>query len=74
MTDRSKLLLRLAIVASLAGGLGACESLSNLNPFGEKEKPLPGERVPVQPVAPQPPNTVPQPLSALPDAPAARLA
>ncbi|GLK80023.1 hypothetical protein [Methylopila turkensis] len=63
MTERSRLLLRLAVVASLAGALGGCESISNLNPFGEKETALPGERRPVPPVAPQPPATVPQPLS-----------
>lgn len=58
----------------LAGSLGACESLSSMNPFGEKETKLPGERRPVQPVAPQPPDAVPQPLSALPDAGSPRLA
>lgn len=74
MTDRSKLILRLSLVAALASGLGACESLSSMNPFGDKKTPLAGERRPVPLVAPKQPDTVPQPLSALPDLSAARLA
>ncbi|GLK76885.1 hypothetical protein GCM10008171_21390 [Methylopila jiangsuensis] len=69
MTERSRILLRLAVVAALGATVVGCESLSNMNPFGEKETPLPGERRPVPQVAPPPPETVPQPLSALPAAP-----
>ncbi|WP_020185093.1 hypothetical protein [Methylopila sp. 73B] len=74
MTDRSKLLLRLAVVAALAGSAAGCDTLSNMNPFGEKKTPLAGERRPVPQVAPNPPDTVPQPLSALPLTPVASLA
>ncbi|MFD1332251.1 hypothetical protein ACFQ4O_09610 [Methylopila musalis] len=65
MTERSRILLRLAIVAALGATVVGCESLSNMNPFGEKEKPLPGERRPVPQVAPPPPDVVLDPLSAL---------
>ncbi|MFK8251733.1 hypothetical protein [Ancylobacter terrae] len=43
---------RLALVTLFAGmalGTAGCESLDKLNPFGEKEKPLPGTRTPVFP-------------------------
>lgn len=66
VTDRSKLFVRLAVVAALAGSAAGCDTLSNMNPFGEKKTPLAGERRPVPQVAPRPPDTVPQPLSALP--------
>lgn len=43
---------RLALVTVFAGialGIAGCESLDKLNPFGEKEKILPGTRTPVFP-------------------------
>nr|WP_246482347.1 hypothetical protein [Methylopila capsulata] len=66
--------MRLAVVAALAGSAAGCDTLSNMNPFGEKKAPLAGERRPVPKVAPSPPDTVPQPLSALPLPPVASLA
>lgn len=59
-------MLRVALALGVLGSVAGCESLSKLNPFEEKETPLPGERRPVPKVAPPPPDTVPQPLSALP--------
>jgi hypothetical protein len=59
--------LRLALAVALLGSVAGCDTMQSLNPFKEDEKPLPGERRPVAPVAPPPPNTVPQPLSGLPD-------
>lgn len=41
--------MRLALAFALAAGLAGCESLEKMNPFGEKETPLPGERRPVFP-------------------------
>lgn len=58
-------ILRVALAIGVLGVAG-CESLSKLNPFEEKETPLPGERRPVPKVAPPPPDTVPQPLTSLP--------
>ncbi|PZQ18178.1 MAG: hypothetical protein DI565_03430 [Ancylobacter novellus] len=57
---------RAALALSVVGALAGCDTLSNMNPFNEKETPLPGERRPVPRVAPPPPDNVPQPLSALP--------
>ena len=66
LVKRFSLALAVALAASVAG----CDTLSNMNPFAEKETPLPGERRPVPQVAPPPAETVPQPLSALPASPA----
>lgn len=66
--------LRLALAVMLVGSLGGCDTLSSMNPFNEKETPLPGERRPVPRVTPPPPASVPQPLSALPSATSADLA
>lgn len=41
--------LRVAVGLSLALAAAGCESLEKLNPFEEKEKPLPGARQPVFP-------------------------
>lgn len=41
--------LRIALLATAALTLAGCETVSNLNPFSEKETPLPGERRPVFP-------------------------
>lgn len=60
----------LGLALALAGTVAGCDTLSDLNPFNEKETPLQGERRPVPRVAPPPPDNVPQPLSAL-DAPSA---
>ncbi len=58
----------LVVAAVLAASVSGCDTLAGMNPFGEKEVKLQGERRPVPPVAPQPEDTVPQPLSALPAA------
>jgi hypothetical protein len=58
--------LSLAAALVLAGSVAGCDTLSGMNPFAEKEKPLPGERRPVPRVSPPQPDVVPQPLSALP--------
>ncbi|GLK69628.1 hypothetical protein [Hansschlegelia plantiphila] len=58
--------IRLGLAIVLVGGVAGCDTLSGMNPFAEKKTPLPGERHPVRQVAPPPPDTVPQPLSALP--------
>ncbi len=43
-------LLRAALLAvPLAFGVAGCESMQNLNPFAEKQTPLPGERRPLFP-------------------------
>jgi hypothetical protein len=47
---RARLLLRAAlIVAPLALALSACETMEKLNPFAEKQTPLPGARKPLFP-------------------------
>lgn len=67
MTSRFVKPFSIALLLAVAAPLGGCESMSKLNPFAEKETPLPGERRPVPKVAPQPGDQqVPQPLSALP--------
>ncbi len=76
MSSRPKV-RRLALAALALGlsvGLAGCESMDALNPFAQKEKKLPGTRVPVFPegvpgvdynaAPPQPAN------SAIPDYPA----
>jgi hypothetical protein len=37
------------VVLALAFGLSACESMDKMNPFREKETPLPGDRKPLFP-------------------------
>ncbi|MET0313402.1 MAG: hypothetical protein ABW275_03330 [Hansschlegelia sp.] len=67
MTDRRiAKSLRLGLALIVVGSLAGCDTLSGMNPFAEKKTPLPGERHPVPKVAPTPPDTVPQPLTALP--------
>lgn len=66
--------LRVGLALAVLGSVAGCESMSKLNPFEEKETPLPGERRPVPQVAPPPPDTVPQPLSALPAPSSANIA
>jgi hypothetical protein len=47
---RARLLLRAAlVVAPLALALSACETMEKLNPFAEKQTPLPGVRKPLFP-------------------------
>lgn len=41
--------LRLVLALGLAAGLAGCETFDKINPFGEKETPLPGSRQPVFP-------------------------
>ncbi len=41
--------LRLAFVLALATGLAGCETFDKINPFSEKETPLPGQRQQVFP-------------------------
>jgi hypothetical protein len=67
VTSRLARNLRFALAVALLGSVAGCDTLSSINPFKEDEKPLPGERRPVAPVAPPPPDSVPQPLSGLPD-------
>lgn len=74
MTIRFASIARAALALSVVGALAGCDTLSSMNPFNEKETPLPGERHPVPRVAPPPPDTVPQPLSALPATDVANLA
>lgn len=69
--NRSSKLLRLALALAVVGSVAGCDTLSGLNPFAEKKTPLQGERRPVPRVSAPPPETVPQPLSALPAAPSA---
>ncbi len=66
MISRTLKIARAALALAVFGSLAGCDTLSNFNPFNEKETPLQGERRPVPRVAPPPPDTVPQPLSALP--------
>lgn len=66
--------VRVALAVAILGSVAGCDTLSNFNPFKEKETPLKGERRPVPRVAPPPPEAVPQPLSALPGADAASIA
>jgi hypothetical protein len=72
VTSRLARSLRLTLAVGLLASVAGCDTLQSLNPFKEDEKPLPGERRPVAPVAPPPPSTVPQPLSGLPDLSSAR--
>jgi hypothetical protein len=44
MVSRFRPLLGASVVLALALGLSACESMDKMNPFREKETPLPGER------------------------------
>ncbi len=44
MLSRFRPLLGASVVLALALGLSACETLDKMNPFQEKETPLPGER------------------------------
>ncbi|MGA0530940.1 hypothetical protein [Hansschlegelia sp. KR7-227] len=55
--------LRLAFALVVVSSVAGCDTLSGMNPFGDKKKPLPGERRPVPKVAPSPPDEVPQPLT-----------
>ena len=57
---------RVAVAVALFGSVVGCDTVSNLNPFKEKETPLQGERRPVPRVTPPPSEAVPQPLSGLP--------
>lgn len=66
MTSRLGKFTRVALALAVVGTVAGCDTLSDLNPFNEKETPLQGERRPVPRVAPPPPDSVPQPLSALP--------
>ncbi|WP_155904984.1 hypothetical protein [Methylopila sp. M107] len=66
--------LRVAFALAVVGSLAGCESIDKINPFNEKETPLPGERRPVPKVAPPPPDSVPQPLSSLPTPSSANIA
>lgn len=74
MTSRFAKVARAALALAVVGSLAGCDTLSNFNPFNEKETPLQGERRPVPRVAPPPPDNVPQPLSALPTPSVADLA
>jgi len=44
MLSRFRPLIGASVVLALALGLSACESMDKMNPFREKETPLPGER------------------------------
>jgi hypothetical protein len=44
MLSRYRPLIGASVVLALALGLSACESMDKMNPFREKETPLPGER------------------------------
>lgn len=74
MTSRFAKLARLSLALAVVGTVAGCDTLSDMNPFNEKETPLQGERRPVPRVAPPPPDNVPQPLSALPAPASADLA
>ncbi|MFC3693285.1 hypothetical protein ACFOWB_13765 [Chenggangzhangella methanolivorans] len=74
MTSRLATVARAALALAVVGSLAGCDTLSNMNPFNEKETPLQGDRRPVPRVAPPPPDSVPQPLSALPAPGVANLA